>query len=285
MIKGLILDIDGVLIGEKIGYNSPFPHPDVTQKLKDIHATGMPVVLCTGKPHYAVGKLIKDCGLDNPHITDGGAVIIDPITNTIVKKHALGKQLVRNMLKTFLDADMYVEVYTPNEYIIQKNQYRDILTTVHTHILQTQPRQVDALIEEADRLEVIKIMPVATDKEDEKRLQALFAPFADDAILSMGVHPVANPHQFGLITKQGISKRQSALDATQALGIPIAEYLGAGDSTSDWSFMELTNVAATLKNGSEKLKNLVAGKESRGYVAKKSVDENGILEVFDYFQL
>ena len=33
-IKAIILDVDGVIVGEKIGFNSPNPHPDVIEKLK-----------------------------------------------------------------------------------------------------------------------------------------------------------------------------------------------------------------------------------------------------------
>ena len=34
--KIIILDIDGVIVGEKIGFNSPDPHRDVIEKLKKI---------------------------------------------------------------------------------------------------------------------------------------------------------------------------------------------------------------------------------------------------------
>ncbi|KKR03169.1 MAG: hypothetical protein UT26_C0008G0030, partial [Microgenomates group bacterium GW2011_GWC1_39_12] len=35
-IKGIILDVDGVIVGEKIEFNSPYPHPDVIQTLKSL---------------------------------------------------------------------------------------------------------------------------------------------------------------------------------------------------------------------------------------------------------
>ncbi len=286
MIRGIITDIDGVIVGEKIGFNSPFPHPDVIESIKNIHDAGTPVTLCTGKPHYAVGKIITNCGLNNPHVTDGGAIIIDPITHTIIRQHAIDPTLVTELLKTFLDASMYVEVYTPDRYIIQKSQIRDNLTPVHAHVLQTNPTIVDDLIAEAAMHTVIKIMPVATDETDKQRLFTLFEPFADRAVMSMGLHPIANPHQFGLITAPGVSKRQSAIDATQSLGIPLSDYLGIGDSTSDWSFMELCGYAATLGNGSEELKKLIVSQKSeRGFVTDRSVDENGFLPILDYFDL
>jgi len=46
MIKGLILDVDGVLIGRKKGYNWPEPHPLVIQTLKLLREKGIIVSLC-----------------------------------------------------------------------------------------------------------------------------------------------------------------------------------------------------------------------------------------------
>ena len=86
-IQGIILDVDGVIVGEKIGFNSPDPHTDVIKKLKELRNKGVSISLCTAKPHFSIGKIISDAQLDNYHIADGGSVIINPISNTIVKQH------------------------------------------------------------------------------------------------------------------------------------------------------------------------------------------------------
>ena len=91
-IKGIILDVDGVIVGEKIGFNSPNPNIHVINKLKEIRKKGTPISLCTAKPHFSIGKIIKEAELNNYHIADGGSVIINPIDNTIVKKHVMDKK-------------------------------------------------------------------------------------------------------------------------------------------------------------------------------------------------
>ena len=278
MIRGIITDIDGVIVGDKIGYNTPNPHPDIIKRIKDIHASGVPVVLCTGKPHYAIKNIIEACRLDNPHVTDGGAIVIDPITNTIIQKHRIDPLLVTSLINSCLQSDMYIEIYTPDRYIIQRSQIRENLTPVHTHVLETPPTIVDDLVTESMKHEIIKLMPVAINTEDTIRLKTIYEPYQNDLTLAMGVHPIANPHQFGLITKKGVSKKQSAIDATAKLDIPLNNYLGIGDSTSDWSFMQLCGYTATLANGSDELKKLV------NFVGP-NVDENGILSVFDHFSL
>lgn len=278
MIKAIITDIDGVLVGDKIGVNSPYPNDLVVKRLKQIHETGIPIILCSGKPHYAIGKIISDCNLDNPHITDGGALIINPTTNTIIKKHVMDPTLVTHIVSAYIQENMYVEIYTPDSYLIQKSQVREPLTKLHTYVLQTPPVLVTDLTKESLLHEVIKVVPIAVDRNNTIRLKQIFDPFASNLTLAINVHPIANPHQFGLITAKGVSKKQSALDAMTSINIPPNEFLGIGDSTSDWSFMELCGVSATVSNGSDELKKQVT-------FIGPSVDDNGMLTILDHFKL
>src|SRR5438067_7712890 len=111
MIKAIITDIDGIIVGEKIGFNSPHPNNKVLHALRTIREKGIPICLCSGKPHYAIGEIIKRAKLHNPHITDGGAVTIDPIDNIIVEKHILDKKLAKEVLCTCRANNVYVEFY------------------------------------------------------------------------------------------------------------------------------------------------------------------------------
>jgi HAD superfamily hydrolase (TIGR01484 family) len=283
MVKGIILDVDGVLVGEKIGYNSPYPHPDVLARLKAIKAKGILISLCTAKPYYAVQPIIEGASLRNLHITEGGAVIIDSIDDVILKTHLIDKTLAKQAVQIYLDAGVYVEAYALNEYLVDKSQVSG-LTETHAHILQTEPRVVDSLPEAIDDLEICKVMPVAKNQADKPRLIELFEPFKDKLTLSWGVHRIALPHQFGIITAKGISKQQATLEVARYNRIKPEELLGIGDSTSDWQFMEQCGYAATLANGSDQLKQLVVTKKDRSYIGG-SVDSNGVLSIFDYFGL
>ena len=48
-IKALILDIDGVIVGQKKGFNSPHPHESVILALKKIKKNGTSISLCKQK--------------------------------------------------------------------------------------------------------------------------------------------------------------------------------------------------------------------------------------------
>lgn len=71
MIKGLILDVDGVLVGGKKGYNWPLPNQQVIDELKTLRQKGIIVSLCTGKVTFAIHEIVHLAHLDNVHIGDG----------------------------------------------------------------------------------------------------------------------------------------------------------------------------------------------------------------------
>ncbi len=284
MIKAIILDVDGVIIGEKNGYNFPDPHPDVIKKLKALRQKGTLISLCTAKPHYSIQNIIKDARLNNLHITNGGGVIINPMDNIILKKHFMNKDDVITIIKTYLESDTYTEFYSVNEYFIQSNQ-RSELTNIHTAILQRNPHVVEDLINEVQKQEIVKIMPIAKNEEDKRRLTDLFEPFKNKATLSWGIHPVALPHQFGIITTKDISKKQAVFEIAQFSKISPDEILGVGDSLSDWQFIELCKYGGAMGNASGELKKLVLSKGKEYSYIGKNVDENGVLDVFNYFSL
>ena len=282
-IKGIILDIDGVIVGEKIGFNSPWPHPDVTKALKKIRAQNIPICLITAKPHFAIKKIIADAKLNNPHVTDGGSVIIDPIDKILVKKHIIESTLTLEILNLFLSNNVYVEIYTVDDYYIQADQKSDI-TQKHTHILQREPIVVSSLIDQTRLSEITKIMPVALNTDDIKRVEKIFEQLKNKLTLYWAVHPIALPLQFGIIVPKGISKTEGIREMVSSLNLSFDNLLGIGDSTSDWQFMQYCKYVVAMGNASEELKELVRSKKEDSFICP-TVDENGIIKAFEHFNL
>lgn len=283
-IKGIILDVDGVIIGEKIGFNSPDPHKDVLNKLKEIWNKGIPISLCTAKPHFSIGTIIKGASLDNYHITDGGGVIINPINNSIVKQYVLDKEKAKKVLEMCLKNNIYTEFYTVDNYFIQKNQ-ENYITPKHIHILQAKPIKLDNIVEESINYDITKIMPIAIDEEHKKIVERLYRELNIDLTLSWGIHPVANSLKFGIVTAPGISKKEGAYEISKNMNIPLENILAVGDSTSDWQFIELCGYGAAMGNASDKLKELVSSKKDSHYNIGGNADDNGLIDILNYFEL
>ncbi|NTU73124.1 HAD family phosphatase [Candidatus Roizmanbacteria bacterium] len=283
MIKGMILDVDGVLVGSKEGYNWPLPNARVLETLKSLRQNGVVVSLCTGKGTFAIHEIVKLAHLNNVHIGDGGAVVTDILNQKIIEQHIIDTNHILTILDTLLSHNIYTELYTQDGYYILKSQIGD-KTEKHKAILYREPNIVESLTEKAKDLAVVKIMPVADDETQKNVIISLFEQIKNTLTLQWGIHPTALPYQFGIITLQGISKRQAAITISKSTGIPLAEMLGVGDGMTDWTFMEICGYAGAMGNASQELKDHVALKNDHGYVGK-TVDENGLLDILDHFGL
>ncbi len=281
MKKAIILDVDGVIIGEKKGINTPHPHPNVMEKMQIIRANGIPVVLCTAKPAFAIEYEIKEACLNNPHIADGGGLLVDNM-GKVYEKYILEKKLAKEIIKTLLEKQVYTEVYTADDYIIQADQEGDI-TDKHAFVLQRRPQVVNSLIDFCDTNEVSKIMQVVDNESCKPFGNDVFAPFKEKSTMVWAIHPPIVPLQFGIITALGISKSQGVINIAKILDVPLENMLAVGDSTSDWKFMSLCGYVGAMGNATDELKKLVKTKGDGNYIIGDHVDDNGILGILDWY--
>lgn len=282
MLKGIILDVDGVLVGDKEGFNWPDPHPDVIRALKTLREKGYIISLCTGKGTFAIKDIVERAHLDNLHIGDGGAVVIDFLNNRLIEKHTIPDLIVKKVLKTYYDEGIYLELYTADGYYVEKSSVCDI-TEKHSAILYREPTIVDSFNDIVSALGIVKIMPVAMNEEQKKIVVEKFTGYAHQLTLQWGVHLTALPLQFGIITLQGISKSHAAQTISQTTKVSFDQMLGIGDSLSDWGFMKLCGYVGAVGNASKELKELVDYRDN-GYIGK-SVNENGVIDIMKHFSI
>lgn len=284
LIKALILDVDGVLVGNKPGYNFPHPHPDVIAALKSVRKNGTYISLCTAKPAFAIARIIQEAHLDNPHITDGGAVLADPLHRAIAAEHTIPKALGIRLARFYRDAGVYLEFNTSSDYYIPADQISEV-TAKHAQTLQRQPTLVDDFDAFLSNESFVKIFLIARDEEEKNRIAQSFAgTFSKYLTLSWTLHPNTLPWQFGIVTAQGVSKREGALEIAEQLHVPIHNILGVGDTTHDWQFMECCGYAATLANATDELRQLVQARQENGFIGP-SVNSNGMIEILRHFAL
>ena len=156
-------------------------------------------------------------------------------------------------------SNVYTEIYTIDNYFIQKSQECDI-TPKHIHILQANPVMLEDIVKDSYKYDVTKIMPIALNEADKERVANLFEKLNTGLTLSWGIHPVANPLKFGIITAPNISKKEGAIEISKNMDIPLENILAVGDSTSDWQFIELCGYGSAMGNASNQLKELVKTK-------------------------
>ncbi|MFA6016891.1 MAG: HAD family hydrolase [Patescibacteria group bacterium] len=282
-IKAIVLDVDGVIVGDKRGFNAPYPPLEVIDKLKQIREKGIYVILCSAKPYYSVKKIIDDAHLNNIQTALAGAILIDPLSSNIMKKHTVDNNTAISLIKKLLENNIYTEFYTTDKYYIQKGQESKV-TELHNFTLSFAPIIVDDLVGQVNKSEVIKILPVTKTDQERKIVDQIFLDYKEKLVIGWSTHPAIKGYYFGNITTQGISKKQSILEIVDIYQIKTEEILGVGDSLTDWDFIGVCGYAGAMGNATSDLKKLVLSKGINGYVGK-SVDENGILDIFNHFGL
>jgi len=280
MGKAIILDVDGVIIGEKKGINTPHPSEAVMAKLRVVRKSGVPIVLCTAKPAFGIEWEIVNAKLDNPHIADGGALLVDN-KGEVAKQSSINGDLASEIVKYMIENNIYVEVYTPDDYYIDKKQKGD-WTDKHNLVLQRMPKEVDDLAEFAKENLVTKVMIIVADESEKPIGDRHFAGFSEKADMIWAVHPPVLPLQFGFITAKGISKRQAVFDISDILNVEPNYMLAVGDSTSDWKFMSECGWVGAMGNASAELKELVRERGDKGIIGE-SVDEDGVIGIIDWY--
>lgn len=282
-IKAVILDVDGVIVGDKKGFNAPYPPLEVINKLKQIREKNIYVILCSAKPYYSVKKIVDDAQLNNIQTALAGAILVDPLSLKVVKKHVINNDIVVSLAKNLIKNNVYTEIYTTEKYFIQKNQKSEI-TELHNYVLSFNALIVDDLIYQIKENKIVKILPIAKTEDQKIIINKIFLQFQDKLVLGWGTHPGVKGYHFGNITAQGISKKQSILEIVEIYKIKTQEMLGIGDSLTDWDFMGICGYAGAMGNAVDDLKTLVLSKGKNGYIGKP-VNENGILDIFKYFEL
>lgn len=284
MIKAIIMDVDGIIVGNQTGINFPLPPNDVIHALNNLRSGGMPVILCTARFNRAILDIIKLAGLNNPHITDGGALIINPIENKIIKKFTIEKNIVKDIISSCLKNDIYTELYTSGHYYIQNTQVSDF-TEKRATFLQTKPDIVYSLSSIARVEEIIKIIPFAKDNVEISRAESVLKPFRHYINYFWSFLNTLKPFSACVITAPGVSKSHAAEITAEHLGLSFDTILGIGDSSSDWNFMELCKYVATLENGDEKIKTLIKTKGENNFYIGPHIDNNGFLDILKHFSL
>ncbi len=281
MIKAIITDVDGVIVGKQKGVNFPLPHTDVIKKLQELYKKGIPVVLCTAKFNHAILGIIESTNLNNPHITDGGALVIDPLDKKLITQHTVSDTIISSLIKELVLEKMYFEVYTPDFYAIQQGLDTSI-TKGREAILQEAPRIADLPYNgELIKGVTTKIQVITNDIE---KTTKIFDQYADQTDYIWTEHP-SMPYKIGVLTKKGVSKRSASEEVARSLGISFDEVLGVGDTKGDWNFMSLCKYVGVTGDNSPELKDLAKSKGKNNYFFASSVEENGFLEIIKYFNL
>ncbi len=284
IVKAVIADVDGVMVGKHAGINFPLPHEQEITALMKVSASGIPVILCTAKFNFAIKGIAQLAHLDNPHITDGGGVIISFTDNKVIKKFPIEKKIVGQYVKACLEQSIYTEIYATDAYYIDGSQ-TNTFTTKRSRLLQQKPQVSNSLYATSQAIETIKIITFIETDEQQALLDEIVNNCEADIHFIWSHHPYLAPLRPGVMTAAGVSKASAAKEIVKMLGIGFDSVLGVGDTASDWNFMRLCKYVATIGNDSSELIQNARSKPASDYFLAPDVDSHGLVDVFKHFEL
>lgn len=282
MIKAIVLDIDGVIIGNLPGVNFPFPSKKVSEALKKIHASGIPISFLTGKTTFAAWKNISKLGIDSPHIADGGAVIFNPIQNKIIKKEVLDKEKVKKLVDIFKDK-YYLNLFTTENYYLNKSQKNEY-TDVYAKFIGKEPVIVDDFEKLLNSEEISKINISSFDAKQKNEIDEFLKSNENIINYSWSRGPNTGNVETAVITSKKASKKHGVKYLAEFLNVDLDEVLGVGDTLHDWDFIEICGYKGVMGNGTEELKGKLDKYDQRHFIGGH-INEDGIIDIFRKFKL
>lgn len=285
MIKAVVLDIDGVIVGTKKGINFPHPGKRVCEALRKVHHSGIPVVFITAKASFAASENIKLVGIDNPHIADAGAVLFNPIQGTILHVKSISSKDIRHILSATPN-DKLVILFTIKDYFILKKvkeKFPDFVLKYGEFM-----ERLPILIERFDGIikneEITKINIAAFDEKEKNQITKMISKSPGHFSYRWGTTPYFTPIQVMIITASGVSKKSGVETLVKDLKLSLDEVLGVGDMMLDWDFLEVCGYKATLANASIELKNKFDFSDKRQFIGRH-VDEDGLIDILKHFSI
>ncbi len=280
MIEGILTDVDGVLVGDRPGFNYPDPSEEVVARLHEIRNMGMPISLCTAKPYFAIENLVQELKLEGPQFSDNAAVVTEGKDGSHIEVKRLHIGAAKRMIDFCLDNDLPVAIHTPDRYLADKRFEGYEEQEEYADILGRKPELVGNLYVALGAAPVR--LHVALDRDNTTMRNKLSEAAGNELSVSWAGHPQMQNRDAALITRADVSKATAPETMAQFHGIATNDILAIGDSTSDSEFIEVCGVGVAMGNATDQLKRLVLAMGDNGYVAPH-IDDDGLVAAINQF--
>lgn len=244
-IKLVAVDIDGTLITKERQIT-----PDVFDAIQEAKASGVKIVIATGRPIAGVKELLTQLKLDEPNnyvITFNGG---------LVQETATGKELVMETLSynDYLDIEYLARKLGVHSHAITKDgiytSNRDIgKYTIHEATLVGMP-VFYRTPEEVAQQTFVKAMYI----DEPDLLDAAIAKIPADFYERFTI--VKSTPFYLEILKKTANKGTAVLHLAEQLGLSKEETMAIGDEENDRAMLEVVGTPVVMANGNPELKKI-----------------------------
>ena len=261
-IRLLAIDLDGTLVNHDLVMNSR----DVAA-VQAASASGVTVVLATGRMFKSSLRFAQPLGLRGPIINYQGAVVREIASGEVWYRCELTVAMQQRVLALAEPKDWHVNAYVDEVvYTARARPEADLYARI-----AMVPYEVVGPLSKWVRHDSTKMVLVDLDPEEvPARMTELTAWMGDVARVTRSLDwfvEVVNPE---------VSKAAALAMVADRLGIAQAEVCAIGDNTNDEDMVRWAGFGVAMGNGPAALKNLA--KHVTG-----TVDEAGVAEVIERF--
>lgn len=260
-LKLAFFDIDGTLIGP-----SGLISERTKAALTSLRKQGVKLALATGRPLFGALKIAREIEIDCPSLFSSGAVIANPRSETTLYEAALNTIQVKKCIEFAQNLGLYVELYSRDQYFIEK---ATAITAMHTEYLGIGPTCQD--FNHVLRSQTInKIVTISNSPLLELQQNLLIEEMKDLVCLcSKGAsHPEI---LFNNITSTAANRAKGFKLIIDELQVRPEDVVAFGDAISDLAFIQLAGLGVAMQAAPNELKthaNLITDSAENDGVAK-----------------
>jgi len=245
-IKAIFFDIDGTLLGLDGSYSSA-----TLNEIRRVKNKGVKTAVASGRPQFAAQYLIDALDLNDPGVFCTGAHIYHPEKSETLSMYPLPKGVCKDLLGFFRQMNVHYELYTVENYYIEKNNYPGIKST-HAWHLKREPlwSEFDELIESQPTVKMLAAVDSIKSHDVlyslEKQFPSLLFGYA-----GLPAHP---DWLFASIVDRTACKEKVFDDLLTVYSITAAEVMSFGDALQDAVFLKKAGVGIAMGNASDEVK-------------------------------
>ena len=263
----IALDLDGTL------FNNAKKITERTRlALERAAASGIHIVISTGRPVTAIPKEVMGEPYIRYLITTDGARIEDKITGQLLFDKKIPRELVRPIYDIFDEYDVIEEIYIDGQGYVSAgdveiaDQY--VASPAHVEYM----RKTRAIVEDIHDLM----------DQDIDKAHALFKTVEDREEVIRRLNELAplvlcDAFMINLeVSAEGVDKGEGLRILGDKIGISTEEIMAFGDSNNDASMLRTAGLSVCMENGEEALKR-------KADIVAPANEEDGVVAVIEQF--
>lgn len=260
-IKLIAVDLDGTLLDSRHEIR-----PKTLESLKQLLASGIQVLIATGKTHFSAVDVKKQLGIQTWGVFSQGLTIQDPNEKIIFEQH-LPNDISTRVITLLDEAGVPFVIYRNDGlFNIHESEFDTFLTEHHEPQPQAQQTKAKLLA----HLPCQKILINGAHDFLQAFKQQLIGEFGDSAHFVFSLETVLE------VVPAGSSKGNGVAKAIEMLGFIPDEVMAFGDGDNDVEMLAMMGVGVAMGNGTP------AAKAAADYVTLTN-DDDGIVDALYHF--